>query len=175
MYARPCECQQEIEDYLFASLTWRPGQANQKHVFVNGAQFCTKTGTICTERIPFISNTLCHSAMCHIVHLRTMTQPGWGNSLGTKQRSKTGMGTEQYNTRQKLMSVLIWRDQSYDQNLDLVQIIQRNKDHLQHTYFTELYSVLPFLSRILFPFLIFSLLAPHFSHWITCCGNFCEP
>ena len=34
-----------------------------------------------------ILNTLRHSAMCHIVHLRAMTQLGWGNSLGTKQRS----------------------------------------------------------------------------------------
>ena len=99
MYARPCECQHKIEeDYLFA-FTWRLRQAHGKQVFVctvqlvqKQAQFarktgaiCTKSNVICTERSPLISKTRCHSAMCHIVQLHTVTQLRWGNRLGSKR------------------------------------------------------------------------------------------
>ena len=99
MYARPCECQHKIEeDYLFA-FTSRLRQAHGKQVFVctvqlvqKQAQFaqktgaiCTKSNVICTERSPLISKTRCHSAMCHIVQLHTVTQLRWGNRMGTKR------------------------------------------------------------------------------------------
>ena len=46
---------------------------------------CTKSNVICTERSPLISKTRCHSAMCHIVQLHTVTQLRWGNRLGSKR------------------------------------------------------------------------------------------
>ena len=70
----------------------------------NRHNFVQKTGAICTRRIPLISNTPRHSAMCHIVHLRTMTQLGWGNSLGSKQLK---VGTEHYKVQHKAQAVVI--------------------------------------------------------------------
>ena len=56
------------------------------------AQFAQKTGAIwtksnviCTERSPLISKMRCHSTMCHIVQLHTVTQLRWGNRLGSKR------------------------------------------------------------------------------------------
>ena len=54
-------------------------------ICANTGAICTKSNVICTERSPLISNTRCHSAMCHIVQLHTVTQLRWGNRMGTKR------------------------------------------------------------------------------------------
>ena len=119
-----------------AHLTPRTGR---KHLFVNGTQICTEAGTICTERAPLISNTSRHSAMCHIVHLRAMTQLGWATAWELNREATGMVGTEQSQGRS--CRQFDTKSINYTTNIWILCLLCRITTTTRSTHFTQNYTL----------------------------------